>query len=171
MAVPAHSPAISRLVRALQQPRTPDQLRKGWFDKGVERALLSPGSSAATRLRAVAELRAIAAYAPQPTAVIADIMAEMDRMALRILSSEGLLQDPPEPGLPPLDQAERLLHLAGEGCLPRGPIGLLAVSRSQKLILSSRAREEMASDPQRTVRILASLDAALAATQRWDLQK
>jgi hypothetical protein len=169
MASPANSPAIKRLVRALQTPLTPQQLRGAWFDSGVERAFLSPGLEAGARLRALAELRAIAAYAPQPQPVIHDFMAELDRMALRILSAEGLLQDPPEPCLPPLDQAERLLQLAGDGCLPRGPIGLMAAARSQKLILSNKGRDAMINDPERSARILDSLNAALAAAQRWEV--
>lgn len=111
-----------------------------------QRLFLGPQWSTRTRLEHLAELSRTVAVAPLPQRERDTVEAELARLSLRILWSEGLLGDVMTPEPAPSLVASRLLELAASDLLPEGVAYLIVMKRAKALLQRHDVMAEVAAD-------------------------
>ena len=153
------APLRSLLARA-DDPARARQARRTAMSPEIERAALSVGFPAKTRLAALAALARDAQASALPTRDREDITGELDRLCLRVLWHEGLLADSPRKPRPPFEIAERLLEVAALGLLPPGPVGRMVLERARTLLRHQDAVNKLHADADARVRLSTLLEGA-----------
>lgn len=112
------------------------------------------------RLELLSDLARTAATAPLPGRERSLFVAEIGRLALRILWSEGLFGDALAAEAAPTVVASRLLELAASDMLPEGPAFRIVMKRAKDLLQRHDVAAEIAADADLRHRLQDQLDRA-----------
>jgi len=127
-----------------------------------ERVALSPGWRATQRLSALADLALLVAAAPLPPKEQQIAIAELSRLALRILWWQGLLGPGMAPEARPDVAAVTLVEFAAAGLLPEGPAGWMVLDRAKELLMREDVVKALLADEPRRIRLAEQLALAEA---------
>ncbi|MBL8559109.1 MAG: hypothetical protein JNM47_10340 [Hyphomonadaceae bacterium] len=131
------TPTILRLQELLTGVRGSEDPRgavRAVMAEDLQRIMIGERWSARTRLEMLADLARTAATGPLPVRERDAALAELGRLALRILWSEGLFGEALEPATPAKDAVLRLLELAASDLLPEGPAFRVVMERAKSLL-------------------------------------
>lgn len=123
----------------------------------LQRSLVGQQWNARTRLEMLSELARLAGTSPLPARERETVQAELARIALRILWSEGLFGEGLTPSAPPAEAASRLLELAASDLLPEGPAFKVVMTRAKELLNRHDVAAQLAEDEELRVRLLDQL--------------
>ena len=165
MSLPAETPPLVRQRHLLTRDALGDSQRSATqqtMSPEFERVALSPGWRVQDRLGAIAELSVLALSSTLPRRERESVIAELSRLALRILWWEGLLG----PGLAPEPAADAvaaiLIEISAAGLLPEGPAGWMVLERAKSLLQRPDVVQALRGDAPRRDRLLTQLVAAEA---------
>lgn len=131
------TPAILRFQELLTGVRDAGDQRataRAVMAEDFQRLMVGDRWPGRTRLEMLSELARVAATGPLPIKEREAVLAELGRLALRILWSEGLFGEALTPAAPPTDAITRLLELAASDLLPEGPAFRVVMQRAQALL-------------------------------------
>jgi len=131
------APAILRLQELLTGVSGGGRERaavRAAMGEDLQRIMIGPQWPARIRLEMLTELAHTAATGPLPTRERDVILAELGRLALRILWSEGLFGEAVAPATPATEAVSRLLELAASEMLPEGPTFRVVMQRARALL-------------------------------------
>lgn len=126
----------------------------------VQRLFVGPQWPPRDRLELLSDLARTAATGPLPERERDVIVAELGRLALRILWSEGLFGDALSPEAAPTVVASRLLELAASDMLPAGPAFRIVMKRAKELLQRHDVAAEVAANADLRHRLQDQLDRA-----------
>jgi hypothetical protein len=103
------------------------------------------------------ELARLSTTSPLPERERESVQAELGRLALRILWSEGLFGEALAPASPPAQAASRLLELAASDLLPEGPAFRAVMNRAKALLRRHDVVAQLTADAALRDRLLEQL--------------
>lgn len=139
---------------AVSSPRAVIQALEG---EELQRSLVGQQWNARARLEMLSELARLAGTSPLPERERETVQAELSRIALRILWSEGLFGEGLTPSAPPAAAASRLLELAASDLLPEGPAFKVVMRRAKELLNRHDVAAQLADDDALRARLLEQL--------------
>jgi hypothetical protein len=165
MTSPADATPFAHLRHILTgdgQGDTPRSAAKLIMSPDFERVALAAGWRASDRLSALAAFSEMAQTSALPRREREIVIAELTRLALRVLWWEGLLG----PGLAtepaPDVVAATLIEICATGLLPEGPAGGMVLERAKGLLQRQDVVHALRGNAARRDRLLAQLVAAEA---------
>lgn len=171
MVPPAESPPFERLRRILsgEQADAGRDAAQTVMSPEFERVALTPGYRMQERLVALTALAVLAQEGPLPRREREVVLAELARLALRVLWWEGLLG----PGM--ADEAEGdvaaavLIELLASGCLPPGAASWMVLDRAKALLKRGDVVQALRENAPRRDRLLQQLIQAEARVRPLEL--
>lgn len=126
----------------------------------LHRTVLGGQWGARTRLETLCALSAAADGSELPAREREAVQAELGRIALRILWSEGFLGDALTAQAPPVQAASRLLELAASELLPNGPAFRAVMHRARMLLRRHDMVALLSVDAETRAQLLGQLERA-----------
>lgn len=126
----------------------------------IQRLFLGPQWLPRDRLELLTDLARTAMTGPLPLRERELVVAEVSRLAVRILWSEGLFGDALTPEAAPTVAASRLLELAASDMLPEGPAFRIVMKRAKDLLQRHDVAAQVAADADLRHRLQDQLDRA-----------
>lgn len=157
-------PAMMRLARSRPILRLQDLLTgvagdaraagRAVMAEDIQRLMMGPQWSPRERLELLSDLAHTASTGPLPQREREVVLAELGRLALRILWGEGLFGESLAPATPPSESASRLLELAASDLLPEGPAFRAVMNRAKMLLRRHDVVAELTADRELRDRLL-----------------
>jgi hypothetical protein len=159
----AQMPAIVRLKDLLADADEGGDRRaaaRAVMAEATQRLFAGPQWAPRERLELLTDLALRTTTGPLPDRERDLVIAELGRLALRILWSEGLLGDTPNADDAPATIVRRLLELAATDMLPEGPALRVVMKRAKELLQRHDLVAELAANEDLRHRLLDLLDRA-----------
>jgi hypothetical protein len=143
------TPAILRfqeLITGLREATDPRAAVREVMADSLQRIMVGDRWSSRTRLEMLSELARMTSTGPLPAKEREAVLAELARLALRILWSEGLLGEALTPATPAADALTRLLEFAAADLVPEGPAFRIVMQRARSLLRRHDVAAVLATD-------------------------
>jgi hypothetical protein len=118
-------------------------IRRALLDPSVERAAMAGEGSAVERLSALARLHQLAASTPLAARDREDVLEDIDRLAMRLLSSERIVEGILTQDATTTTRAAALLTLLARGVLPAGAAARSVLEKAKALLTTPEAVKEL----------------------------